>query len=167
MGIPGTASTSTLTHRQPDPLQLMRPTVQNKYMVRWFSNRVSENPKLFYRQTRTDEMRITNSELVHHFDKLTGGRKDKGRIPARAMKVIEQAVAAGKDAVSNDEGLCPGCRKDVDDACSENVLQCSLCRDLYHKGCSGCNDDDADEFWLCKECDAMANQYPGARDRLR
>lgn len=112
----------------------------------------------FTQQPGKLSVKLDGESLVHHFEKLTGGKVTKGGIPAADMKVIRQVVAAGKDAVANAGGSCGACTKDIPGAA---FVQCAACDTWWHAQCvtatvlSNEKDSvpsDEEDLWFCNDC---------------
>ena len=122
--------------------------VLSEYIIQWFSNKTGTGSLFHAQKGNKEPMAITEDMLVHHFDKLTGRHKLKGDIRREDMKVIEQVVSAGRDAVANGASTCGACEKEVPGA---SFVRCTLCNCWRHVQCATTLVDHPDDWW-CERC---------------
>lgn len=121
-----------------------------EYVFNWYSNQAGRNDNTFHKQTgvKAVPMAVSEENLVHHFDKLKGGKLKQGGILHEDMKVIRQVVLAGKDAHANNECGCDVCGEEDPDA---DFVDCTVCGAWRHIKCAGPGAADAEEWW-CEKC---------------
>jgi hypothetical protein len=98
--------------------------------------------------TGQETLKVTNSELVViNIDKLNGGKKNQGHIPARKLKDIAKVLLPTR--LEKRLTTCPNCVKNPK---SGNSVECVECGQVYHEACVGHNGIPGSR-WLCNECE--------------
>jgi len=95
-----------------------------------------------------EKLKVSNSELVViNIDKLNGGKKTQGHLPAKRLKEIAKVLLP--TSLEQRLSSCPNCTH-----CPRNgvTVECVECGQLYHQACVG-NMCGLASDWLCAECE--------------